>query len=1198
MADLKNNLLTCRQLIEKGEIQKALSLVDTLIPLEASAKKSDLLLLVNRFNTNEKNYIIDGIISREDYSLESNKITLALITILNNEASTIIDNSIESKNFNPINENNRIIDLGNAPDILHFYGRNDELSILQQWVIKEKCKIVSIIGMKGIGKTMLMAKFGMGGIGKTDLSLKFLTEKNTRDEFDVIIWRSLMNAPPLSELLTELLKTTTQNKEIETTENDLVVIQKLIKVFNKKRCLVILDNFETILSKEGKSNYISGYDSYGLFLNEFGSQIHNSCMIITSREKPFEIWKMEGLNTKIKSMILHGLGKENVRSIFENIGDFISTDEELESLIERFNGNPLVLQLVGRHVHEIYFGNLSDYLAESEPLFHDLRALLDWHFDRLTVQEKEILFWLAINREYQSVSDFRKDIFSPERNKQIPSTLQSLSRKIPLERKNNGFLLQPVLIEFLTEKIVSEATAEVIADPIYFLLDFCLCKATSKDYIRETQDRLIVQPVVEQLAYQVGVGESLNKLIKNRLNSIDRTQRSPNYFAGNLLNILRHCTRDFSNIDLSRLFISQANFQGLTLHKTDLGFSILKNCIFTQAFGTISSIALNHSSLFVTAHGNGDIRIWDWTNFNQEAIIHGHSDWIWKVAFSNDKKKFASCSQDKTVKIWDAETFSCTAVLNGHEDWVKYIVFSRDSNLLISCGNDGKIIVWDTVTGTAVRTLTAHIGWVWSLDVSKDDQYLLSSGQDGKIIVWELLSGNILNVFDNSGVTVKQALFINSKQIVSIGFDNRVKIWDLKTITADSFVLATFKEILWNASYDSENENLIVAGDDGLISVISLKDLETKDKIIAQQGRIWALDYNLNREVIGFSSGNQSYKIYSSSLRKTIKTFRGFTNTYWTVARSVNSKMIITGSSLGIQTWYWANSNLIIESQNDYGLIRKIIFLTGDRHFASTGDDGIIRLWDSSSSNLQKELFGHTNRVWALSYSPVKNLLLSGGEDHKIIIWDLLIGKIQNIIDLNHLRIWDIKVHPSRMEFVCGTDDAILRVFNLETGQLEGKMIGHEDRIWSLQFSPDGAKLASAGADGNIILWDAEHYTTIKKIKSSKSAVWILAFVSPKLVACAGADCIIRIWDIDEASCLYELHGHKGVVTDLSYIEEDNILISCSLDETIHLWDLSNGQSLSQIKTVLPYQDLNLSGVTGITPPQREMLIQLGASDR
>ncbi len=82
-------------------------------------------------------------------------------------------------------ESNTSEDWADAPDVSYFLGRETDLNTLKQWVIQDLCRLVAIVGLPGKGKTNICAKLA----------------EELRGKFQGIIWRSLLNAPPVEDII-------------------------------------------------------------------------------------------------------------------------------------------------------------------------------------------------------------------------------------------------------------------------------------------------------------------------------------------------------------------------------------------------------------------------------------------------------------------------------------------------------------------------------------------------------------------------------------------------------------------------------------------------------------------------------------------------------------------------------------------------------------------------------------------------------------------------------------------------------------------------------------------------------------------------------------------------------------------------------------------------------------------------------------
>lgn len=270
----------------------------------------------------------------------------------------------------------------------------------------------------------------MGGIGKTTLAVT-LAER-IRDKFEYLIWRSLRNAPSVEEILDDLLRVLSVGKNIDLPKTVEGKFSQLIECLRAHQCLVILDEWESVLSTGQMAGYTrEGYEGYGDLLKRVGESHHNSCIILTSWEKPREVAALEGPNLLIRSFHLTGLG-EAAWDILKEKG--LSEEDLWEELIKPYRGNPLALKIVATTIQDLFGGSVSDFLIQNTLFLGDFEYLLAQHFNRLSQLEKEIMCRLSIHRQPIYLSQLREVVQLEVSQGELLKVLESLLRRSLIEK--------------------------------------------------------------------------------------------------------------------------------------------------------------------------------------------------------------------------------------------------------------------------------------------------------------------------------------------------------------------------------------------------------------------------------------------------------------------------------------------------------------------------------------------------------------------------------------------------------------------------------------------------------------------------------------------------------------------------------------------------------------------------------------------
>ena len=132
------------------------------------------------------------------------------------------------------------------------------------------------------------------------------------------------------------------------------------------------------------------------------------------------------------------------------------------------------------------------------------------------------------------------------------------------------------------------------------------------------------------------------------------------------------------------------------------------------------------------------IWIYDTRTYQEIALLTGHTNSVWSLAFSPDGKTLASGSLDGSIRLWDVTTWQHKQIPT--EDIVTSVVFSPDGKTLASVSGswEGTISLWDAATGRHKKTLRGHTDAVNSIAFSSDGTTLASGGMDETLRLWDI----------------------------------------------------------------------------------------------------------------------------------------------------------------------------------------------------------------------------------------------------------------------------------------------------------------------------------------------------------------------------------------------------------------------------------------------------------------------------
>jgi hypothetical protein len=223
--------------------------------------------------------------------------------------------------------------------------------------------------------------------------------------------------------------------------------------------------------------------------------------------------------------------------------------------------------------------------------------------------------------------------------------------------------------------------------------------------------------------------------------------------------------------------------------------------VLTNVLGAVNDLRFSPNGEALAVAGGqpsakGDLRLYRVADWTLQAVLRGHEDVVFSVAFDPTGTRLASASFDKTVRLWNLSTLRTERTLEGHSDFVYAVAFAPDGKWLASASKDRSVRLEDIVTGKSKFTLGGMEQDVLAVAVSPDGKSVVSSGFESGVYWWNTATGERKKIQPGHRSAVHELAFSkDGKALASAGADGTVKLWNsegapLRSMDVGSMVYA------------------------------------------------------------------------------------------------------------------------------------------------------------------------------------------------------------------------------------------------------------------------------------------------------------------------------------------------------------------------------------------------------------------------
>jgi eukaryotic-like serine/threonine-protein kinase len=387
-------------------------------------------------------------------------------------------------------------------------------------------------------------------------------------------------------------------------------------------------------------------------------------------------------------------------------------------------------------------------------------------------------------------------------------------------------------------------------------------------------------------------------------------------------------------------------------------------------------------------------------------------------------------------------------------------------------------------------------------------------------------------------------------------------------------------------AFDSKGGRIATACGDHTVKIRDSRTGKVVQTLRGHEGDVFSVAFSPDDGHLASASADRTVRLWdlatgrSISLPGHVGDYAGMANA---VAFSPDSRQVVAGGEDGVATvWDVTDGRPVHRLPEKHEYTATCAAFSPDGTLLATGSwGGVLRIWDARTGQLRCKIDGHTRRISAVVFHRDSRWLATASFDRLVKVWDATTGELLKTMPgpmqtmQGHTGVISGLVfsRDGRRLFSSGGEDKTVKVWDLLSGREVLNLRGHSLFCHCLASSRDGLRLASAGKDGTIRIWDAtpEKGDEALVSRTHDSEVWSMAFSSDgRYLASGGWGGTVQLWDAQTVTLLrtFPLPPNVLNVFRVAFSPDGKRLAAAwqsrNREAVVHIWETATGQEVPE----------------------------------